>query len=234
MREIVLRGKYAAGQAAVALVDDSDFDRLNAFAWKAKPGGGGHVYAMRNTVRDGRNVSVRMHREVLGYAGDLDVRFWNGNRLDNRRANLVITRRSSTLSNPECPSKRGHGVRPQRQIVVREKPVKQLARAACKGCGVEFEQARSDQVFCSERCRFLWSHPTLAPVTCMVCTVRFKPRVRRQITCSSACKQAHARSIAKHQGTSAASHSTGAKRLEAELVHGLGLGERLGEQGNAK
>lgn len=234
MKEIQLRGKYAVGDHAVAFVDEADFERLNAYAWKAKPGGGGHVYAIRNTLREGRNVSVRMHREVIGYAGELDVRFWNGNRLDNRRANLLITHRSSKLSNPECPSRRGHGVRPQRAIVVLEKPVKQLARAACKGCGLEFEHARRDQVFCGERCRFLWSHPTLVPVHCVVCVARFKPRVRRQITCSSACKQAHARSTAKHQGTSCVSPGKGAKGLDAELVHELGLGERSGEQGNGE
>ena len=48
---------------------------------------------------DGRRHTVRMHRFLLGAAGDLDIDHINRNRLDNRRANLRHCTRGENLLN---------------------------------------------------------------------------------------------------------------------------------------
>lgn len=96
MAQIRLTGKHAVGEHQFALVDDDLFEELNRYKWKAKPNGSGsHVYAVRNALNeDGTHATLRMHRVVLGYSGDLDVDHINHNALDNRRANLRIVTRS--------------------------------------------------------------------------------------------------------------------------------------------
>lgn len=75
---------YAKGGAVVAhaLVDDEDFERVAAIRWYLDRDG----YARSPTRRE----HVRMHRFVLGLQkGDgLVADHRNGDRLDNRRANL--------------------------------------------------------------------------------------------------------------------------------------------------
>ena len=72
-----------------AVVDAADYDRLSAFKWYAQPTqpAGAH-YAKRNVQLNGVKKNVFMHRVVLGV--DQTVDHINGNRLDNRRANLRV------------------------------------------------------------------------------------------------------------------------------------------------
>jgi hypothetical protein len=72
-------------QGKVAIVDDADYDRLNAFRWYASNGRSGH-YASRCP---GRN-RIPMHREVMGASAGQVVDHKNGNTLDNRRENLRL------------------------------------------------------------------------------------------------------------------------------------------------
>jgi hypothetical protein len=77
MKEIVLK------RGEITLVDDEDFDRLSEFRWTKSYRGYVHRY-----IKTG--VSILIHREVLGMSRE-DARLVdhiNGNRLDNRRANL--------------------------------------------------------------------------------------------------------------------------------------------------
>lgn len=68
----------------VALVDDADYERINAFKWQAlvKPR---HVYAVR---RDRHGRKIRLHRFILGETTARMVDHWNGDTLDCRRTNL--------------------------------------------------------------------------------------------------------------------------------------------------
>ncbi len=79
MREIPLTKGY------VALVDDEDYERVNAFKWFAAP----HrrcIYARREEVRDGKRVVIRMHRFIMGCPEDVDHADNDG--LNNQRYNL--------------------------------------------------------------------------------------------------------------------------------------------------
>ena len=90
--------------AAVALVDDADYEYLSAFRWRAITNSRGKLYAARNA---GEKITVLMHRELLGLAygdrrkGDHE----NGNTLDNRRANLRIATQSQNSANVHTPPK---------------------------------------------------------------------------------------------------------------------------------
>ncbi|WP_081862529.1 HNH endonuclease [Chromobacterium haemolyticum] len=121
MAQIELTGKYAVGEHRFAMIDDDQHAFLSQWRWKAKPNGSGSgVYAVRNLLRDGRWVTLRMHREVLGLCGSdtRDVDHINHNPLDNRRINLRAVSRSENILNT-------------RRLTV---------SAPCKHCGVEVER----------------------------------------------------------------------------------------------
>ena len=93
---------YVDVVAGHALVDADDHARLAAYTWRLSSRG----YACRWLNRDGRTVVVQMHREVLGL--DPEDRRWgdhiNGDKLDNRRANLRPLTPAESRQNT-----RGHG-----------------------------------------------------------------------------------------------------------------------------
>ena len=75
MRKIKLtRGKYA-------IVDNEDFARISSYTWCADETSSGKFYAMRKSGKK----TVRMHRDVLMYSGNLDVDHIDGNGLNNQR-----------------------------------------------------------------------------------------------------------------------------------------------------
>jgi muconolactone delta-isomerase len=94
--EIPLRRRDGS-LAAVALVDADDAARITAFTWWLGTGG----YALRTTPRDEnrRKRNIRLHREVMGVTGKVEVDHINGDRLDNRKANLRIVTRAQNAQN---------------------------------------------------------------------------------------------------------------------------------------
>ena len=87
-----------AGVVALALVDTEDFDELSGSRWFLHEG-----YAVRNyrSVRGLPHLSMSMHRQILGLShgdpGQTD--HINGNRLDNRRANLRVVTKAQNNQN---------------------------------------------------------------------------------------------------------------------------------------
>lgn len=86
-------------QGKVALVDDADYDWLNQWKWfaaKAK----NTVYAHRNERVNGRQLTVRMHRIILGLTDPKDFcDHSNGDGLDNQRSNIRrCTKRENGLN----------------------------------------------------------------------------------------------------------------------------------------
>lgn len=102
MALIRLTGKYAAGKDAFTLVDDDQFAFLSQWKWKAKPNGqANNVYAVRNRYVNGKHITLRLHRVILGLtdADHRDVDHINHNALDNRRVNLRAVSRSVNIGN---------------------------------------------------------------------------------------------------------------------------------------
>ncbi len=176
---IKLRGKYAVGQHSHAIVDADMFDELNQYAWKAKPNGSfNNVYAVRNAkTEDGRLITIRMHRVVLGYVGPLDIDHINHNSLDNRRDNLRIATRSEnglnrreidvSCSCRECGKAwqqvmKAGTPRPaycstqcataKAKLERKNATIKRWHRQ-CQWCGTAFDATAGHQRYCTESCR---------------------------------------------------------------------------------
>ncbi len=68
-----------------AIIDADDYEKVSAFGkWYENDSG----YAMKKTRIKGKNVSIRMHRLINDTPAGLHTDHINGNRLDNRKANL--------------------------------------------------------------------------------------------------------------------------------------------------
>jgi HNH endonuclease len=65
-----------------AMVDDEDYESLNAWKWYCGSGG----YA----ARDRSDAYISMHRQIMTPPDGMHVDHINGNRLDNRRENLRL------------------------------------------------------------------------------------------------------------------------------------------------
>ena len=81
----------------VALVDDSDYERVNAFKWFALgPNHNGvRFYAARTVARK----TVALHRFILEAPQGAQVDHINGDTLDNRRSNLRLCTHSDNMRN---------------------------------------------------------------------------------------------------------------------------------------
>jgi len=84
----------------VALVDDEDLFLVAGKKWHVSSRG----YACRHEGRRPTREYVRMHRLILGTPNGVSVDHINGDRLDNRRANLRIATQFQNVGNMRLPS----------------------------------------------------------------------------------------------------------------------------------
>ena len=81
------------GKGRAAIVDASDYDWLMQWKWTVTSKG----YAYRTSKKDGK--SAAMHRLILDTPKGMVSDHINGNRLDNRRANLRICTHAGNSQN---------------------------------------------------------------------------------------------------------------------------------------
>lgn len=82
------------------MVDDSDYDWLNQWRWFVFIGKSNTFYAVRNRHVNGKLVSTRMHREILGLTDPKVLgEHADGNGLNNQRANLRPSTHSQNMMN---------------------------------------------------------------------------------------------------------------------------------------
>lgn len=84
MIRIPLRDRHRS-VIAVALVDDCDAFVAEMRWYRDKDG-----YAVRHAWREGKRILLGMHILIMRPSGGLEVDHIDGNRLDNRRANLRL------------------------------------------------------------------------------------------------------------------------------------------------
>lgn len=92
-------------QGKVAIVDDEDFERLNQYKWQADKNKTGNYYARRVLFRNGKRISLLMHREIMNATNDKMVDHKNGNGLDNRKINLRFCNIEQNAANQKNPHK---------------------------------------------------------------------------------------------------------------------------------
>lgn len=81
-------------QGKFAVVDDADYELLRGYSWQFLKG-----YAKRAIKVNGKSKTIMMHRQILGLApGEIGDHI-NGDRLDNRRANLRKTDETGNARN---------------------------------------------------------------------------------------------------------------------------------------
>lgn len=88
----------ALTRGAVAIVDDEDYQRLAQYSWSALRNG----YAKGWVRINGTKRLIYMHRFILGIENEprsIDTDHANGDRLDNRKANLRACTRSQNCGN---------------------------------------------------------------------------------------------------------------------------------------
>ena len=92
MRTIPLGLRARKYRGLVALVDDEDYEALAQFRWCVTWELGAQTrYALRKVrLPDGRQITVRMHRQLLNPEVGVEVDHANHDSLDNRRANLRL------------------------------------------------------------------------------------------------------------------------------------------------
>jgi hypothetical protein len=94
-KQIPLGGKDGVGK--FALVDDEDYERISKYNWFIQYG-----YAITNIRKNGKQITIRMHREVLGLLPeDKNVPdHIDFNRLNNQKNNLrIATRKENSRYN---------------------------------------------------------------------------------------------------------------------------------------
>lgn len=87
------------------LIDDEDFELVRLFNWSVHcVKSGGHYWARKYSLGDGRTSTIYLHRQVaerMGMSKDLHIDHINRVKHDNRRSNLRGVDRSGNARNKD-------------------------------------------------------------------------------------------------------------------------------------
>lgn len=91
-------------QGKVALVDDDDFDRVNAFKWcavkmQSAPQRRTHWYAKHCIYVDGQAINIYLHRFILGTPDKIHIDHEDGNGLNCTKSNMRYASRRQNAWN---------------------------------------------------------------------------------------------------------------------------------------
>jgi hypothetical protein len=75
-------------QGRVALVDDEDYDFLNQWKWRIYYDKHKYYYAKRTEIRNGRCITIRMHRLIMKTPPGMETDHIDHDGLNNQRYNL--------------------------------------------------------------------------------------------------------------------------------------------------
>lgn len=86
-----------------ALVDDEDFQKVNAFKWCASKCCN-MWYAMRGETRNGKRRTIYMHRFIMNALPNTEIDHRDNNTMNNQKSNLRFCTRSQNLMNARIRS----------------------------------------------------------------------------------------------------------------------------------
>lgn len=82
-----------------ALVDDVDYETLNAYKWYASTMSNGKIYVVRKIQDGGKQKTLSMHASVIGRVEGKEIDHRSGITLDNQRHNLRHCTRTENQRN---------------------------------------------------------------------------------------------------------------------------------------
>lgn len=82
-------------QGKFTIVDNKDYEWLNQWKWSFHSQG----YAQRGSSVNGKKTNLKMHRVILNAPKGIVVDHRNGDKLDNRRANIRLCTQAQNLWN---------------------------------------------------------------------------------------------------------------------------------------
>lgn len=81
------------------LVDEEDYESLNAYSWWARTAKGRPTGCIRTTKIDGKSQTIAMHRYLTNAPKGMVVDHINRNPLDNQKANLRVVTQAENQKN---------------------------------------------------------------------------------------------------------------------------------------
>jgi hypothetical protein len=84
--------KIPLTQGKVAIVDNEDYERLSRYRWRAFAGNSCKrvFYAVRYSRKEGKDKTIRMHREILDVPNGFYTDHIDGDGLNNQKNNLRV------------------------------------------------------------------------------------------------------------------------------------------------
>jgi len=98
--------KISLTRGQVAFVDDEYFEELSSFKWTALWSKTNKAfYAFRTEHKDGKRITIMMHRQIINPPDGFQVDHINHNTLDNQKDNLrTVTNRQNSQNHSKITS----------------------------------------------------------------------------------------------------------------------------------